>query len=51
MLVAAQILPSPDALKDPMYDRFLPLPVDSYEPSLTTVESSTDGLDRLDPSA
>jgi YHS domain-containing protein/(2Fe-2S) ferredoxin len=49
MLAVGRILPPPDELKDHVYDRFLPPPVDGYEFWETTARSTVDGLDRLDP--
>jgi YHS domain-containing protein len=49
MLAAGQILAPPDLLKGHVYDRFLPPPVDAYEPLGNTADNVVDGLDRLDP--
>jgi YHS domain-containing protein/(2Fe-2S) ferredoxin len=49
MLAAGRILAPPDGLEDHVYDRFLPPPVDGYEPMVTAADTVVDGLDRLDP--
>ncbi len=48
MLAAGRILPPPDALRDHVYERYLPPPDDRYVP-LVAAADDAGGLERLDP--
>jgi YHS domain-containing protein len=49
MLAAGTVVPPPARLQDHVYNRFLPAPVEEYEPVRSVQDSSDDGLEHLDP--
>jgi YHS domain-containing protein len=49
MLAAGRVLQPPEVLKNHVYDRFLPPPLDGDEALVAMDQSSVDGLDRMDP--